>query len=94
MFVAIVDITLKKEKVSEFKKWFSHSNRTIEKFDGFISRRLLESSDGTHRILVEFENKELFVIMHQSPAHGKLHVQIDAFMDKPPSRKTFDVIAS
>lgn len=94
MFIAIVDITLKKEKVSDFKKWFSDSNRIIEKFDGYISRKLLESSDGTHRILVEFENKDSFVRMHQSPEHSKLHEQIDAFMEKPPTRKMYDVVAS
>lgn len=94
MFVAIVDITLKKEKISEFKNWFSQSNKIVEKFEGYISRKLLESSDGSHRIIVEFTNKDLFVSMHQSADHAKLHEQIDKFMERPPIRKMYDVVAS
>jgi heme-degrading monooxygenase HmoA len=42
VFVAISDIELKKESMPEFKKWFSESNTIVSKFDGFMSRRLLE----------------------------------------------------
>lgn len=94
MFVAIVDVNIKKDKISEFKEWFNSSNRVVEKFDGFISRRLLESQDGAHKILVEFKDKQTFVNMHQSPEHAKLHEQVGDFMENPPTRKTFDVISS
>ena len=94
MFVMIADIFLKKEKEIEFKKWFSESNKILENFDGFISRRLLESADGTHRIIVEHKSKETFVNMHQSPEHAKLHEQASTFMDKPAIRKSYNVVAN
>ena len=55
MFVAIVDVSLKEEKISEFKTWITESNKTLSNFDGFVSRRLLEGEDGSKRIIVEFE---------------------------------------
>ena len=93
MFVMIADIQLKKEKESEFKKWFSESNRVLEKFDGFISRKLLESLEGTHRIIVEHQSKDTFVNMHQSQEHAKLHEQAITFMEKPAVRKSYNVVA-
>ena len=56
MFVAIVDIVLKDEKKDEFKTWITESNKTLSKFNGFVSRRLLEAQDGTNRIMVEFND--------------------------------------
>ena len=48
MFVAIVEIVLKDEKKDDFKTWITDSNKTLSKFDGFVSRRLLESRDGAN----------------------------------------------
>ena len=90
----VADIFLIKEKESEFKKWFSDSNKILEKFDGFISRRLLESVDRTHRIIVEHQSKDTFVNMHQSPEHAKLHEQAATFMEKPAIRKSYNVVAN
>ena len=56
MFVAIVDVSLKEEKIPEFKTWITETNNVLSKFDGFVSRRLLEGEDGSKRIMVEFEN--------------------------------------
>ena len=71
MFVAIVDIVLKDEKKDEFKTWITESNKTLSKFNGFVSRRLLEAQDGTNRIMVEFNDMGSFKKMHSSPEHGK-----------------------
>ena len=64
MFVAIVDISLKEGKASDFKRWVTESNKILSKFDGFVSRRLLEGEDGSKRIMVEFENIELLSLIH------------------------------
>ena len=93
MFVAMVDIVLKEEKKDDFKTWITESNQILSKFDGFISRRLLEGEDGTNRILVEFENIELFKKMHQSPEHGQFTRQLGEFMTGPPKRNFFQVLA-
>lgn len=94
MFVVIADITLKKGLESEFKQWFSESNKVLSKLEGFVSRRLLESEDGVHRIIVEHQNKETFKKMHQSPEHEQLHQKAVTFMDAPPSPKFYNIVAS
>jgi len=94
MFVVVSDIKVKPEEIENFKKWFSEANQVVSKFDGFISRRLLETKDGQHRVLVEFESLEKFGKMHQSPEHEQLHSKASSFMDSPPSPKFYNVVAS
>ncbi len=93
MFVVIADVQLKKELESDFKEWFSESNKILAKFDGFVSRRLLESDDGKHRIIVEHKSKETFEKMHQSQEHARLHATAVTFMEMPPTPKFYNVIS-
>lgn len=93
MFVALVDIKIKPENIENFKTWFSESNKIVSKFDGFISRRLLGTKDGQYRVLVEFENSELFRKMHQSPEHEQIHPKGVSLMDGMPSPTFYDVIS-
>ena len=93
MFVAMVDIVLKEEKKDDFKTWITESNQILSKFDGFISRRLLEGEDGTNRILVEFENIELFRIINKSPEHTNLHSELSDFMLSSPKPQFYQIIA-
>ena len=93
MFVAIVDVSLKAEKIPEFKIWITDTNKILSKFDGFVSRRLLEGEDGSKRIMVEFENIELFRKMHQSPEHEGFHNELGLFMAAPPQRHFYHVVA-
>ena len=93
MFVVIADIQLKPESVDDFKSWFSESNQILSKFDGFASRRLLETKDGQHRILVEFESFEKFGKMHQSNEHEQLHSKAVTFMSKMPSPEFYNVVS-
>ena len=93
MFVAIVDVSLKEDKIPSFKNWITESNKTLSKFDGFISRRLLENESGSKKIMVEFETIELFRKMHESPEHNKFHNQLGDFMEEPPKRQFYRVVA-
>jgi len=93
MFVVISDIQIKPESVSDFKKWFSESNKIVSKFDGFVNRRLLETKDGKHRVLVEFEDLDKFSKMHQSPEHEKLHSTASSYMERLPEPKFFTVVS-
>ena len=89
----MVDNVLKDEKKDDFKSWITESNQVLSKFDGFVSRRLLEGQDGSNRILVEFENMELFKKMHQSSEHEQFAGQLGQFMAGPPKRNFFQVLA-
>ena len=93
MFVMIADIQLKDGAEGDFKNWIAESNKTLCNFPGFISRRLLKSSDGSYRILVEHQSKETFIRMHQSPEHEKIHPVGHSFMSADPQRKTYTVEA-
>ena len=93
MFVAIVDVSLKEEKIPEFKTWITETNNVLSKFDGFVSRRLLEGEDGSKRIMVEFVNIDLFRKMHQSPEHQNFRNELGTFMEKPPQRQFYHVVA-
>ena len=93
MFVVVSDIKIKPNSIEEFKRWFSEANQVVSKFDGFVSRRLLETKDGQHRVLVEFESLEKFGKMHQSSEHEQLHTQAASYMAEPPSPKFYNVVA-
>lgn len=93
MFIVISDIQIKPESLDDFKNWFSESNKIVSKFDGFVNRRLLETKDGKHRVLVEFENLEKFSKMHQSPEHEKLHSVAGSYMEKLPEPKFYTVVS-
>jgi heme-degrading monooxygenase HmoA len=93
MFVVISDIQIKPDSLEDFKRWFSESNKIVSKFDGFVNRRLLETKDGKHRVLVEFENLEKFSKMHQSPEHEKLHVTATSHMEKLPEPRFYTVVS-
>ena len=93
MFVAIVNVSIKEEKIPEFKTWITETNNVLSQFDGFVSRRLLEGEDGSKRIMVEFENIDLFRKMHQSTEHQNFHNELGTFMEKPPQRQFYHVVA-
>lgn len=94
MFVVMADIQLKETVESEFKKWFSESNKILSKADGFVSRRLLRSSDGTYRMLLQHQSKETFEKMIDSEEHKKLNAIAVTFMIEPPNRMLYDVLAT
>lgn len=94
MFIVIADIQLKEGLESDFKEWFSESNKVLSKLDGFIMRRLLKSPDGNYRILVEHQSKDTFEKMHNSEEHAKLHATAITFMEQPPMPKLYTVLAS
>ena len=93
MFVMIAEVSLKEGAEDDFKSWLSETNKVLSHFPGFVSRKFLESPDGSYRIIVEHESKETFIKMHQSPEHEKLHPQGHSFMSADPVRKTFTVAA-
>jgi heme-degrading monooxygenase HmoA len=93
MFVVISDIELKKESMPQFKEWFERSNKVVSAFDGFVARKLLESPEGQHRIIVMFRDRQSFSQMHQTPAHAGLHNEAVGYMTRPPRPAFYSVVA-
>ena len=60
MFVAIVDVSLKEEKIPEFKTWITDSNKTFQNLKDLFLVVYLKDEDGSKRIMVEFENFDQF----------------------------------
>jgi heme-degrading monooxygenase HmoA len=92
-FVVISDIELKKESMQEFKEWFVESNKVVSRFEGFVARRLLESQDGCHRIMVVFSDRDSFSKMRQTQEHAAVHAQAVRFMARPPMPTFYSVVA-
>ena len=93
MFVVIAEIQLKKGLESEFKNWVTESNKMLANFDGFVGRRLLESHNGKHLIMVEFETKEKFEKMHQTAEHFQIQSKGHSYMEGLPLPKFYNVIS-
>jgi heme-degrading monooxygenase HmoA len=93
MFVVIAEIQLKKGLESEFKNWVTESNKSLAKFEGFVGRRLLESHNGKHLILVEFESKEKFENMHKTEEHARIQSKGHSYMDGLPKPMFYNVIS-
>ena len=69
MFVVMADVELKESMESKFEEWFSESNKILSKADGFVSRRLLRSSDGSYRIFLQHQSRDTFEKMIGSEEH-------------------------
>lgn len=95
MFVNIVVFPpIKKGKDEEFRKWFAWSNTVYEKFDGFISRRLLKPAKGkgNYAAIVEHESEDTFMAMHLSDARQKAWEKVEPLLDGAPEPGFYEVI--
>ncbi len=95
MFVNIIEFPpIKKGENEEFKKWFAWSNTVYEKFDGFISRKLLKPIKGkkNYAAIVEHESEETFMAMHTSKERQEVWEKVEPILDGSPSPSFYDVI--
>jgi heme-degrading monooxygenase HmoA len=92
VFVAVVEIQLKKGMEEEFKQWINESNKDLAKFDGFVNRRLLATRTGKHTILVEFDSQEKFEKMHQTQEHFRIQSKGHSYMESPPKPVFYEVV--
>lgn len=93
-FLAIADVELKKETLAEFSKWFSEVNDgVLSRFDGFVSRILVESADGNHKIILMTRDKESLLRIRASPQHKEIHSKALTFMSRPPVISFYGVMA-
>ena len=93
MVIAIADIKVKPGLEDKFKAWVAESNNTVSKFDGFVSRRMLRGSDGSLRVMVEFEGARQFRAMRESKEHQSVHRQATGFLNEPPAPVIYEVIS-
>ena len=93
MFVVTAEIQIKKGSENEFKNWIKESNTELSKFDGFVRRRLLETHNGKHVILVEFETKEKFETMHKTQEHFRIQSKGHSFMEGLPKPTFYEVVS-
>ena len=93
MFVVTAEIQIRKGSEDEFKNWIQESNKELSKFDGFVRRRLLESLNGKHIILVEFETKEKFETMHKTQEHLRIQSKGHSYLESPPKPTFYHVVS-
>ena len=93
MFVNLIQFPAVKEgRDEEFRAWFEWSNEVYASFDGFISRRLLRSTEGAYFGLVEHESDETFMAMHLSPERQKAWEKVEPLLQGSPIPTFYDVI--
>lgn len=95
MFVNIVQFPpIRKGKDEDFKKWFAWSNTVYEKFDGFISRRLLKPMKGkkNYAAIVEHESEKTFMAMHLSKERQTAWEKVEPLLDGSPTPGFYEVI--
>ncbi|MCX5819447.1 MAG: antibiotic biosynthesis monooxygenase [Deltaproteobacteria bacterium] len=87
---------VKPGKEKEFRDWFGHSSELFAKHQGFISRTLLKSTEGTGRYaaVVEHESKETFMAMHLSDERKMLFKKIETLIDGMPKPDFYEVVAT
>jgi len=93
VFVNIVRFPRVKEgKDDGFRKWFEWSNTVYEKFDGFISRRLLKPARRNYVAIVEHESEETYMAMHLSKERGKAWEKVESLLDGPSKPSFYKVM--
>jgi len=97
MFINIVEFPhVKKGKEKEFEEWFSWSNSIFDKFDGFVSRRLLKPTkgEGNYVAIVEHETEKTFMAMHISEERKKARENLEPLLEGSPKPSFYEVIVS
>jgi uncharacterized protein (DUF488 family) len=86
--VPVVDIMNEKVGKSHVMTAFAHQ--------GFISRTLLKSTEGSDRYaaVVEHESKETFMAMHLSDERQMLFKKVETLIDGMPEPHFYEVVAS
>jgi len=94
MYVVISNFPpIKEGKDAEFREWFIWTNKVFAKFKGFISRRLLKPmKGGNYAAIVEFENQETFMAMHNSSDHAEAGKRVGPLLDGSPSPHFYEVL--
>lgn len=94
MFIVIIDFPpIQPGKDAEFREWFAQTNEEFGKHEGFISRRLLNPlKGGNYAAIVEHENHETFMKMHNTAAHAKASERVAPMFDGSRSPRFYDVI--
>lgn len=94
MFVNVIQFPAVKEgKDKEFREWFDWSNEVYSHFEGFISRRLLESKKkGAYVGLVEHESEETFMAMHLSDERQRAWDRVGPLLDGSPKPAFYEVV--
>lgn len=95
MFVNIVKFPkVKNGKDTEFRQWFTDSNRAYASHPGFIRRILLQPREagGNYAALVEHESHETFMAMHTSETQAGLRKRVQLLLDGDPLPVFYDVV--
>lgn len=94
MFINLIEFpSIKGRKEKEFLEWFSWSNAVYEKFDGFISRRLLKSTkENKYAAIVEHESEETFMTMHTSKERQQAWSKVEPLLEGKPTPHFYEVV--
>ena len=95
MFINTIEFpTIRTDKETEFLEWFKWSNSIYQKFEGFISRRLLKVTKGKGGFvaLVEHESEKTFMAMHTSNERAEAFAKLKPLLDGSLNARFFEVV--
>ena len=93
MFVAIVRFPkIKAEQDKEFKDWFKWSTQLLEKYPGFISRRLLVGKEQEYMAIIEHSGYDTFMAMRSTNEHKLAHEKALALFNGISKMEFFEVV--
>ena len=95
MFINTIEFPpLKPGKESEFLEWFKWSNNIYKNFEGFISRRLFQSTKGNsnYMSLVEHESEKTFMNMHTSKERQDSFAKLKPMLEGTLTAKFYNLI--
>ena len=94
MFVVIINFPpIKEGKDAEFREWFAWTSKEFANYKGLIARRLLKPvKGGNYAAIVEHENQETFMAMHNSPAHAEAGKHVGPLLDGSPTPQFYEAI--
>ncbi|MCK9210331.1 MAG: hypothetical protein M0P61_05775 [Ignavibacteriaceae bacterium] len=95
MFINTIEFPpLRTDKETEFLEWFKWSTCIYQKFEGFISRRLLKitKGNGGFLALVEHESEKTFMAMHTSKERQEAFNKLKPLLDGSLNARFFEVV--
>ena len=94
MFAVMITFPpIKAGKDTEFREWFSQTNKEFANFKGFIGRKLLRPLGAGHYAAVAvFENQDDFKAMNSSDAHNQASERVRLLFEGNPIPRFYEVI--
>lgn len=71
MIIGVFKYKVNPEFQKEFEYLYGHANKYLDIIDGYQGHTVYDGEDGHHMLVVEFRDKESFLVWDEHPEHKK-----------------------